>query len=310
MQWLKFKNQIDTKDIPNIKTIKIEKVSLEHWKEVSFSNFGDLVFINSLHKEHFGLYHLALAQSYYFFLNPYSNCLCIAEEFTVPKNAPAKRSLWIGWEEEEKPKQEGPKKYFLIHKNNGKQIDLSIGPNQYFRSFRIGRAKDSDIVIDHYSVSKFHAEIKCQEIYFQKSYSIVDEKSTNKTFLNGRPLKPYEDNILNNGDHIQFGADEDNQFAFQAKTAPKKKEKKQVNQWDEFLSRKSNAEIKKQLKHLTAAEKEFQKRTFPEPLIPEPNTIPLSKQMGNSFPNNSLFAVIFTIIIPIRWNAFESPWMV
>jgi hypothetical protein len=68
---------------------------------------------------------------------------------------------------------------------------------------RLGRTANNDIVIPHKTISKLHA-------YFQKaageeSYEIVDAGSTNGTRVNNRRLVSSQGQLVNNGDHIQFG---------------------------------------------------------------------------------------------------------
>jgi len=68
--------------------------------------------------------------------------------------------------------------------------------------FRIGRHPASDLVITESTVSGRHAAIEFQ----QDQYVISDQKSTNKTWLNGKELKPQKSYPLKNGDEIRFDA--------------------------------------------------------------------------------------------------------
>jgi hypothetical protein len=68
--------------------------------------------------------------------------------------------------------------------------------------FRIGRHPASDLVITESTVSGRHAAIEFQ----QDGYVIIDQKSTNKTWLNGTELKPQKAYQLKNGDEIRFDA--------------------------------------------------------------------------------------------------------
>jgi len=68
--------------------------------------------------------------------------------------------------------------------------------------FRIGRHPASDLVITESTVSGRHAAIEFQ----QDQYVIVDQKSTNKTWVNGKELKPQKPYPLKNGDEIRFDA--------------------------------------------------------------------------------------------------------
>ncbi len=68
--------------------------------------------------------------------------------------------------------------------------------------FRVGRHPASDLVITETTVSGRHAAIEFQ----QDQYVIIDQKSTNKTWLNGTELKPQKPYQLNDGDEIRFDA--------------------------------------------------------------------------------------------------------
>jgi hypothetical protein len=68
--------------------------------------------------------------------------------------------------------------------------------------FRVGRHPASDLVITESTVSGRHAAIEFQ----QDQYVIIDQKSTNKTWLNGTELKPQKPYQLKNGDEIRFDA--------------------------------------------------------------------------------------------------------
>ncbi|MCP3953994.1 MAG: protein kinase [Desulfobacterales bacterium] len=68
--------------------------------------------------------------------------------------------------------------------------------------FRVGRHPASDLLITESTVSGRHAAIEFQ----QDAYVIIDQKSTNKTWLNGTALKPQKPYQLKNGDEIRFDA--------------------------------------------------------------------------------------------------------
>ena len=74
---------------------------------------------------------------------------------------------------------------------------------------RIGRNRDDvDINLpENLHVGHLHASI----VRVGSGFAVVDNKSANHTFLNGRQLAPYEQNPLKNGDIITF-ADEEFEF--------------------------------------------------------------------------------------------------
>jgi pSer/pThr/pTyr-binding forkhead associated (FHA) protein len=78
------------------------------------------------------------------------------------------------------------------------------GPNAGYR-FRLdqpvtaaGRHLDSNIVLDDITVSRRHAEIRCERGEFR----VVDVGSLNGTYVNGEPIHSAE---LTNGDEIRMG---------------------------------------------------------------------------------------------------------
>jgi pSer/pThr/pTyr-binding forkhead associated (FHA) protein len=66
----------------------------------------------------------------------------------------------------------------------------------------VGRVEGNDIVLAHPTVSKLHACFAQDE---QKSWFIVDQGSTNGTWLAGVRLKPQERQPLRGDDMIAFG---------------------------------------------------------------------------------------------------------
>ena len=68
------------------------------------------------------------------------------------------------------------------------------------RIIRIGRDPNNDIEIAKDTVSSFHAIIEYQDGFFY----IEDQRSKNKTRLNGRAIGPYSAKKLKNGDEIMF----------------------------------------------------------------------------------------------------------
>lgn len=63
----------------------------------------------------------------------------------------------------------------------------------------LGRAKDNDLNLPHYTVSAHHAKIYT---YLTASY-IEDLDSTNGTFVNGKRIKKH---VLKAGDVVRLGA--------------------------------------------------------------------------------------------------------
>lgn len=77
----------------------------------------------------------------------------------------------------------------------GLQIDLEHFP------FTIGRARECDFVIDSPDVSRLHAQV---EFDHQQVY-LIDQGSTNGTYLNNHQLEPRKRFKLRAGDEINVG---------------------------------------------------------------------------------------------------------
>ena len=75
--------------------------------------------------------------------------------------------------------------------------------------FRIGKGKNSSdyIVRDNEKVSRTHADIVTRG----DRYFIMDLKSTNRTFINGRPIPAQQEMEIFDGDHLKL-ADEEFEF--------------------------------------------------------------------------------------------------
>jgi pSer/pThr/pTyr-binding forkhead associated (FHA) protein len=65
---------------------------------------------------------------------------------------------------------------------------------------KIGRAVSNDLAIPKDTVSGFHATIEFKEGHFY----LEDQRSTNKTFLNGQEVEPYTPKRLKSGDEIML----------------------------------------------------------------------------------------------------------
>ena len=75
------------------------------------------------------------------------------------------------------------------------------------RMINIGRGSNNDVAIPQDTVSGFHATIECRD----DTFYLEDQRSTNKTFLNGEEMKPYSPKRLKSGDEIIFA---DYRFVF------------------------------------------------------------------------------------------------
>ncbi len=75
------------------------------------------------------------------------------------------------------------------------------------RMISIGRGSNNDVAIPQDTVSGFHATIECRD----DTFYLEDQRSTNKTFINGEEIKPYSPKRLKSGDEIIFA---DYRFVF------------------------------------------------------------------------------------------------
>ncbi|MHC4601170.1 MAG: FHA domain-containing protein [Planctomycetota bacterium] len=91
----------------------------------------------------------------------------------------------------------------------GRETELAVHPiqkterNSFGHMITLGRSDNNDVVIDHPSVSKFHA-------FFTKDakgerYSISDADSRFGTFVEDHRLRPSKAQVLNSGETLAFG---------------------------------------------------------------------------------------------------------
>ncbi|PRP75894.1 hypothetical protein PROFUN_15456, partial [Planoprotostelium fungivorum] len=116
---------------------------------------------------------------------------------------------------------ESPANYKLImteidDDENGTETIVVIGEkpddDKYSRCYTIGRDKKNDIVVSDTNVSKNHAKILWEKIFFVNYWWLMDDGSVNGTFLNGvrlslarEPSEPKK-NPLSVGDVIEIGS--------------------------------------------------------------------------------------------------------
>ena len=85
--------------------------------------------------------------------------------------------------------------YLAFNLNDGNEFVFDLLDER----LSIGRDSKNDIVIDNSFISGFHAEFLKQP---DGAYEVVDLKSSNGTFLNGKRV---ERSRLKGGDRVQFG---------------------------------------------------------------------------------------------------------
>lgn len=102
------------------------------------------------------------------------------------------------------PVQNAKKRVILVRERTNERIPITKVP------FKLGASEDGDvdyIIEGNTNISQTHAIIG-HEV---SGYTIVDDYSTNGTYLNGNPLSPDRYMLLNPGDYIRM-ADEDFTF--------------------------------------------------------------------------------------------------
>jgi NADPH-dependent 2,4-dienoyl-CoA reductase/sulfur reductase-like enzyme/Fe-S-cluster-containing hydrogenase component 2/pSer/pThr/pTyr-binding forkhead associated (FHA) protein/CRP-like cAMP-binding protein len=87
-------------------------------------------------------------------------------------------------------------------------IALREFPLHQRKHITIGRQEHADLLIEHRSVSRYHAQIT----YSDGSYMLCDKGSSNGTLLNNAALVPGKGHLLQQNDHIRLG---DVQFRFE-----------------------------------------------------------------------------------------------
>lgn len=84
------------------------------------------------------------------------------------------------------------------------KLGTALRKSQVFKlpleRFVIGRMPDVELSLAHNEISRYHAEIQCQE----RRYYVVDLDSTNGTLLNGVELEPHRRFPLKSNDQIQI----------------------------------------------------------------------------------------------------------
>jgi pSer/pThr/pTyr-binding forkhead associated (FHA) protein len=65
---------------------------------------------------------------------------------------------------------------------------------------KIGREVNNDVIIPEETISSFHATI----VNRNDSFYLEDQRSKNKTFLNGEEIEPYSPKKLKSGDEVMI----------------------------------------------------------------------------------------------------------
>jgi pSer/pThr/pTyr-binding forkhead associated (FHA) protein len=74
--------------------------------------------------------------------------------------------------------------------------------NPFAERISVGRAPNCDLVFRYSHVSKLHAHFLLEA----KGMTLVDQRSSNGTFVNGRQLEPSVPHLVRPGDGIRFGS--------------------------------------------------------------------------------------------------------
>lgn len=105
-------------------------------------------------------------------------------------------------------KTTGRKLYLHIHgSNESLEIELSDGVKVFMGRYDARAGIKPEIDLSNYGaaqkgVSRQHAQL----VYENESLKILDQDSSNFTYLNGQRLPPHQARILRDGDEIRLGA--------------------------------------------------------------------------------------------------------
>lgn len=102
----------------------------------------------------------------------------------------------------------------LINNNNNSIKIFSIFPivktnkNPFLKKITVGRTALQDIIVQNMAVSKFHSYFHFDD---DQNYFLVDNNSTNGTFVNGNKIEAEKNILLKDKDEISFS---DSKFIF------------------------------------------------------------------------------------------------
>jgi pSer/pThr/pTyr-binding forkhead associated (FHA) protein len=82
------------------------------------------------------------------------------------------------------------------------ELSKRPGANAFSQMIMIGRARNNDLTIPGYGISKFHGYV----MFTSKGATLTDAGSTNGTFLKEEKLRPLVKAELNPGDELQLGS--------------------------------------------------------------------------------------------------------
>lgn len=82
---------------------------------------------------------------------------------------------------------------------------MKRGETGFPNKITVGRSANNDVVLEHPSISKFHAFFTLNELNY--NYELTDVNSMNGTKLNGSPLTSMKKREVENGDVLTFGGE-------------------------------------------------------------------------------------------------------